>query len=139
MSGIEIETDDPLPAARALVPVPPERIDAESKSVAQSFWRTLRRAVGPVPFAEEVVAAYYCALDPSSPSRVRAILLGALAYFIVPTDMIPDFIAGLGFTDDASVLLTAIAVVGPNIRDRHRRRARTALERPEPAVEEEET
>jgi len=61
--------------------------------------------------------------------RVRGVLLGALAYFVVPTDFIPDFIAGLGFTDDAAVLLLAIQTVSGHIKESHRDRAREALAR----------
>ncbi len=55
-------------------------------------------------------------------------LLGAIAYFVLPADMIPDILAGLGFTDDASVLAAAIAAVGRHIRPHHRIRARTRLD-----------
>ena len=77
------------------------------------FWATFRKAARYIPFAEDLVAAYYCAFDPATPIRVRAILIGALAYFVLPLDVIPDFIAGLGFTDDVTVLAR---------RDRHRQR-----------------
>lgn len=93
------------------------------------FWQKVRRVVAEIPFTEDLVSAYYCALDRDTPGYVRAVLLGAVAYFVLPTDMIPDFLAGIGFTDDASVLAAAIAAVGGNIAPRHRARARAALER----------
>ena len=49
-----------------------------------------------IPFAEDLVAAYYCALDRDTPGYVRAVLFGALAYFVLPIDVVPDFLAGLG-------------------------------------------
>ena len=97
--------------------------------VRRRFWSTFRKAVGYIPFAEDVVAAYYCALDPATPHRVRAVLLGALAYFILPFDAIPDFIVGLGFTDDVTVLAAAIAMVGSHITPGHRAAAKEALRR----------
>jgi uncharacterized membrane protein YkvA (DUF1232 family) len=93
------------------------------------FWRKLRRALARIPFAEDLVAAWYCTLDRDTPPHVRAVLAGALAYFMLPADLIPDVMAGLGFTDDASVLAAAIVAVGRHILPRHRRRARTALDR----------
>ncbi|MEL6324746.1 MAG: DUF1232 domain-containing protein [Pseudomonadota bacterium] len=51
---------------------------------------------------------------------------------MLPTDMVPDFVAGLGFTDDATVLATALGVVGSQIQDQHRRAARRLLSLPEP-------
>lgn len=110
----------------------PAIVQRNETYVRPRFWLKLRRFAGRIPFAEEAVAAYYCAFDPATPARVKAILLATLGYFIVPTDMIPDFIAGLGFTDDATVLVTAITLVGGHIKAHHRARARQALLKPEP-------
>lgn len=98
----------------------------------ETFWRKLRRVAGQLPFAEDLAAAWFCALDPRTPVRVRATLLAATAYFVLPTDTVPDFILGLGFTDDAAVIAAALGMVGSSIKERHRARAREALLRPEP-------
>lgn len=95
----------------------------------RSFWRKLARVFARIPFAEDLLAAYHCAMDRRTPARVRAVLLAALAYFVIPTDMLPDFIAGFGFTDDATVLATAIGIVSGHITDDHRAAARAALQR----------
>jgi uncharacterized membrane protein YkvA (DUF1232 family) len=105
----------------------PEDNTAREKRVRKGFWRTLRRAVRVIPFAEELVAGYYCALDPKTPPRVRALLLGALAYFVLPLDAIPDLLAGVGFTDDVTVLVATLALVRSHIRPVHREAARQAL------------
>lgn len=97
------------------------------KKVKSKFWPTFRRAVSVIPFAEDVVAAYYCALDQQTPHRVRVILLAALGYFIMPFDAIPDILLGVGFTDDATLLLSAIAMVRAHINDDHREAASQAL------------
>lgn len=97
------------------------------ETVRRGFWRKLRTSLARIGFAREAVAAYYCALDPATPTRVRAILLAALAYFIAPVDALPDFIVGLGFTDDAAVLMLAWRSVAGHIGDVHRARAETAL------------
>ena len=76
---------------------------------------------------EDVVASYYCAMDPETPTRVRAILIAALAYFILPLDSIPDFLMGFGFTDDIAVLGAALAAIKGNITDGHRLAAQKAL------------
>ena len=96
---------------------------------ARRFWGKLRRVLARIPFAEDLVAGYYCALDRDTPAYVRAVLCGALAYFVLPTDMVPDFLAGLGFTDDASVLAAALAAVGRHLQPKHRAQARERLER----------
>ena len=103
--------------------------DSHEARVRSRFWKTVRRAVVAIPFIEEVVAAYYCALDPKTPASVRATLFAALAYFVVPVDIVPDFVLGLGFTDDITVLVTTIGMVRRSIGKRHRAAARTALDR----------
>ena len=113
---------------RELEPVDPGKYARDKAEVEAGFWDKLRRTLGRIPFAEDAVAAYFCATDSATPFRVKAVLMGALAYFIVPTDMIPDFIAGLGFTDDAAVLAAAIRSVLPHVKPRHRARARAVLE-----------
>ena len=55
--------------------------------------------------------------------------MGALAYFIMPADVIPDFIAGLGYTDDAAVLIAAIKAIRDHLRPEHRDKARKFLEK----------
>ena len=93
------------------------------------FWRKVRRVVARVPFVEDLLAAYFCAIDRDTPTYVRGVLLGAVAYFVLPADMIPDVLAPLGFTDDASVIAAAIAAVGSHLQPRHRDQARGRLEK----------
>ena len=56
-------------------------------------------------------------------------LLAALAYFVLPTDFIPDFLPGLGFTDDAAVIAAAVALARRSIKPEHREAARAQIER----------
>ncbi len=91
------------------------------------FWPTVKKALRIIPFMDEVVAAYFAMLDPQTPVRARLILIGALAYFVLPFDLVPDFIFGVGFFDDASILAAAIASVRSSITDDHREVARQAL------------
>lgn len=109
----------------------PERLKHDQAFVKRSFWRKLRRTLGRVPFTEELLTAYFCATDSTTPAHVKAVLLAAIAYFIVPTDLFPDFIAGFGFTDDATVLYAAIATVRGHIKPAHGEHARAALEKEE--------
>lgn len=95
--------------------------------VRENFGEKLRRVGRRIPFAEDAVTAFYCLTDDTTPRRVRVILGSALAYFIVPTDLVPDFIAVLGFTDDATVLALAFRSVSGHIRDDHRRDAQKFL------------
>ena len=58
--------------------------------VREKFWRTAKKAARQIPFMEEVVAAYYCAMDKNTPLRAKGILVAALGYFVLPADTIPD-------------------------------------------------
>lgn len=100
---------------------------AQERSVRAKFWRTAKKAARQIPFMEDVVAAYYCALDKETPVKVKAILFGALAYFVLPIDAIPDFVAGIGFADDIAVLTAAITAVSSHITPAHRQAARDAI------------
>ena len=99
----------------------------DQEGLVRSFWTKLRRVGGRIPFAEDLVAAYYCAADPTTPNRVRLILMGAIAYFVLPTDAVADFLPLLGFADDAAVLATALTQVAGSITDAHRAKARQIL------------
>ncbi len=108
---------------------PADRLARDRESVRRPFWSKLKRVVARLPFAEDLLAAYYCAFDKETPRHVQATLLGAIAYFILPVDFIPDMLPVLGFTDDAAVLATAIRLVATHITSDHREAARAALQR----------
>jgi uncharacterized membrane protein YkvA (DUF1232 family) len=105
----------------------PSVIQRHERIAREGLWRKLRRLAGRLPFAEDLVAAFFCAIDPATPLAARATLMAAVAYFVVPIDAIPDALALIGFSDDGAVLATAIAVAGANILPPHRERARAAL------------
>lgn len=112
------------------VPVDPVALARDQARVRRGFWPKLRKVAARIPFADDLLAAYFCAVDPATPTKIRAVLLAALAYFVLPTDMVPDFLLHLGFTDDATVLATALSLVSSHIKPAHRQRARTALDLP---------
>jgi uncharacterized membrane protein YkvA (DUF1232 family) len=105
----------------------PEDEASRAERVKVRFFATLRRAARAIPFADELVAAYFCALDPATPHRVRGVLLAALAYFVLPLDAVPDILAGIGFSDDVTILVAAISTVRAHITPVHREAARRAL------------
>lgn len=98
------------------------------QTIRDKFWLKFRETANRIPFSQDVAAAYYCALDPQTPNKVRGILLAALAYFIMPLDTIPDFLLGFGLTDDLTVLTVAFTAISGNITDAHRAAAKKALE-----------
>jgi uncharacterized membrane protein YkvA (DUF1232 family) len=106
-----------------------ERVARDEETVRREFWRKLRRFAARLPFAEDLLAAYYCAFDRDTPFQVKAALIGALAYFVLPFDAIPDMLPVLGFADDAAVLATALRLVASHMRPEHREAARRAMAR----------
>jgi uncharacterized membrane protein YkvA (DUF1232 family) len=105
------------------------RFRERERKVRRDFWAKLKGLGAQLPFVEDLVAAYYCTLDPATPMRVRGMLLAALAYFILPFDFIPDMLPGLGFTDDAAVLAAVVALVSSHITPAHRAAAAKALDK----------
>jgi uncharacterized membrane protein YkvA (DUF1232 family) len=101
----------------------------DPERLRDAFWRKAKRVARGLPFAEDLLAAYYCAFDHATPLQVKAALLGALAYFVLPIDAIPDMLPVLGYTDDAAVLVTALRIVSTHILPEHREAARRALAR----------
>ena len=110
-----------------LAPVGQKENSRREETVRRKFWRKAKKAARNVPFMEDVVAGYYCALDRDTPTRVRGVLLAALFYFILPLDTIPDFLAAFGFTDDVAVLAAALSAVRAHITPAHRLAAKRAL------------
>jgi uncharacterized membrane protein YkvA (DUF1232 family) len=97
--------------------------------VRRGFWSKVKRVAARLPFAEDLLSAYYCAFDRATPIQVKAALLGALAYFVLPVDFVPDILPILGYADDAAVLATAVRLVTSHMRPEHREAARQALAR----------
>ena len=101
----------------------------DAETVRRRFWAKAKRFAAQLPFAEDLLTAYYCAFDRTTPLPVKAALVAALAYFVLPYDIVPDMLPVLGFADDAAVLATAIRMVAAHIRPEHRDAARQALAR----------
>lgn len=109
------------------VPLPEDPEDAKAR-VEADFWRKLRRYARRIPFAEEAVAVWYCTRDPETPTHIKAMAVAALAYFVIPTDALPDILPGLGFTDDAAVFWAVWSMIGKHVTAEHRRKAAEALD-----------
>ncbi len=105
------------------------RAARDEERVRRGFWRKARRVATQLPFAEDLLAAYYCAFDHATPLQVKAALIGALAYFVLPVDAVVDALPLLGYGDDAAVLVTALRLVAGHVRPEHREAARQALAR----------
>ncbi len=118
-----------------VAPIPRERaldllaVKVDERRIEQGFWPKLKRVAPKIPFLPDLLAVYYCARDPGTPAGAKALLMAALAYFVLPFDAIPDWLAGVGFTDDAAVIAAVIATLGGVMKSRHREAARAFIDR----------
>lgn len=117
---------DALDPRRALVPSVQKLNEIRVK---RGFWPKVRRTAARIPFADQLLSVWFAARDPETPAPAKGLMLGALAYFVLPTDAIPDVFAGIGFTDDAAVIAALLATLGAHVRRRHREAAQMALDR----------
>jgi len=118
--------ENALDPSHALVPSVQKVNEAR---VNKGFWPKIRRTAARIPFADQALSVWFAARDPQTPAAAKGIMLGALAYFVLPVDAIPDIFAVIGFTDDAAVFAALLATLGANIKRHHRDQAEAALER----------
>jgi uncharacterized membrane protein YkvA (DUF1232 family) len=113
----------------------PAVIARHAQIVEAGFWTRLLKMAGRIPFAEDLAAAWFCVIDPATPGRVRALVLAALAWFVLPASVMPEFLLVIGFTDEIAVAAIVARVIRKHLKEQHYVRARAALGIPEPLVE----
>lgn len=96
----------------------------------EKFWDKLKKfakkAGSSVVYA--VLLLYYTLQKPEVPKKTKAIIIGALGYFILPVDLMPDMLLGIGFTDDLGALGIALFQVAMYIDDNVKMKAKAKLE-----------
>jgi uncharacterized membrane protein YkvA (DUF1232 family) len=120
------DVNDVLDPAKALVPA---TVQLNERRVTRGFWPKFRKVAAKIPFASDALSVWWCARDPATPMAAKGMMFAALAYFVLPTDAIPDILPAIGFTDDAAVMAALIAIVGKNLKSSHRAKARAFLDR----------
>jgi uncharacterized membrane protein YkvA (DUF1232 family) len=112
----------------------PALIEQHARIVERGFWPKLLQFVGRVPFAEDLAAAWFCITDPATPGRVRGVVLAALAWFVLPASVMPEFVVVIGFTDEVAVAAIIVRMIRKHLKERHYVKARAALCISEPPV-----
>src|SRR5437764_6730589 len=97
----------------------PAVIAQHARTVERGFWPKLLKLAGRIPFAEDLAAAYFCVLDPTTPGRVKGVLLAALAWFVLPASLMPEFLIVLGFTDEIAIMAIVVRMVRKHLKERH--------------------
>lgn len=120
----------PAVSATSATPHPTARMDAKAKAfvnndaeneetVQNGLQGKVGWLIGKVTFLKDALAMYHCARDPSTPVYVKAALYSALAYFVLPIDLVPDSIPVAGLVDDASVIMGALTMFSAYIKEEH--------------------
>src|SRR5579862_8900290 len=99
----------------------------DEAGLRRRFWRRLLREAASIPFLEDVLTAHYCAFDRHTPLYVKAVLVGAVAYFVLPDRLLPGSL--LKLADEAAVLAAAFKTVSSHIKAEHREAARLVVAR----------
>lgn len=75
-------------------------------------------------------ATLYIALKSDHiPQHTKLMIIGVLGYFILPTDIVADFLPMVGLADDAIIILKAISVIYSSITDEMKEEAHEMLKR----------
>ncbi len=95
------------------------------------FWRKFTKVARRAGYEllEKALWLHYAALRPETPTWSKVTAYGALGYFILPFDLIPDWLTGIGLTDDLGALTLAVATISQYIDDDVRARATRTLDR----------
>ncbi len=128
-----------FPSVRTLFPIPlmsdpphlPIPLSAPRWYSEPQFWRTLRKATVRAGRQTLLTALtlFYCLQDRDTPTWAKGVIVGALGYLVLPTDLIPDMIPGAGFGDDWGALVAALGTVAAHIKNEHKMKAAAQVER----------
>ncbi len=99
--------------------------DYSEKSLFDKIIKVAKKAGTTVIYA--ALLLFYTLQDPNVPPWAKAVIVGALGYFISPVDFIPDMIPVIGYTDDLSTLIGAIVMVSMYIDEDKKNKAKSKL------------
>lgn len=97
----------------------------------KSFWDKIASAAGSAgrEVLEMALALFYCLIDKETPQWARLLIVGALAYFVLPLDAIPDWLIPAGYTDDLAIMAGAARALEQSLKRAHKDKAHEWLER----------
>lgn len=93
------------------------------------FWdkaKSVARQAG-IKVIYAALVLYYALQNPAISMKDKGMILGALGYFILPVDLIPDFLPALGFTDDLAALVIVYNKVSKAITPEVKAQAKAKL------------
>ncbi|AAK22110.1 DUF1232 domain-containing protein [Caulobacter vibrioides] len=122
----DVNVNEVLDPAKALVPA---TVRVNEEKVREGFLPKIRKVAAKIPFAADALSVWWAARDPETPIAAKGMMLAGLAYFVLPTDALPDVLPAIGFTDDAAVIAALVAILGKTLKPRHKEAAQAFLAR----------
>ena len=122
----DVNVNEVLDPAKALVPA---TVRVNEERVREGFLPKIRKVAAKIPFAADALSVWWAARDPETPMAAKGMMLAGLAYFVLPTDALPDLLPVIGFTDDAAVIAALVAILGKTLKPRHKDAAKAFLAR----------
>ena len=122
----DVNVNEVLDPAKALVPA---TVRVNEERVREGFLPKIRKVAAKIPFAVDALSVWWAARDPETPMAAKGMMLAGLAYFVLPTDALPDILPVIGFTDDAAVIAALVAILGKTLKPRHKEAAEAFLSR----------
>ena len=93
----------------------PEEVEAKTAEVEEGLWSKIERTGEKISFVNDILALYKYMKDESVQWYRKAIVIGALLYFIAPVDAIPDLTPLVGYLDDLGVITAVVKFLGQEL------------------------
>lgn len=111
-------------------PTPEELVQYKDNYSEDAFWDKVRMLAGKTgsKVIYYALVLYYTLSDPNTPMKYKTVIAGALGYFILPIDIIPDFLPFAGMADDWAALIAAVTYVVKAISPKHKEKAQEKVD-----------
>lgn len=107
----------------------------DPQKVKEDFWPKFKRVASKVPGVADVLALFFYLNSDRAPASHKLSIVATLAYFIMPMDVVPDFLGPIiGYSDDLALALGLIRFIGTDEMKPYRVYARRWLKRDAPAT-----
>ena len=97
----------------------------------EGFWEKIAggfKSAG-VEVVYKAAQLYYVIKKPEVPMHIKATIVATLGYFILPIDVIPDFIPIVGFSDDLAAIIAALMMAALYVDEEVKRQAKEVVDK----------
>ncbi len=109
---------------------PEELVQYQEHFSEDAFWDKVKLLAGKAgsKVIYYALVLYYTLMDPKTPLRYKTIIAGALGYFILPIDLMPDFLPFAGLADDWAALIAAVTYVATAVTPENKEKAKEKVQ-----------